>query len=802
MSSNASNSSYPNGQHSNGKYNGELKPKNAATAGLNKKNDDEIDLFHLFHIGWRYKWLMIIALTVGITVSYLMAEQATPIYRGDGSLMIAEARNRYSMAGSDISTLLTSNFGIGMGSTIANELQIIKSIRFNKDVAYNIIERADGDYEKYPITFFEEDDLDFELTPAKRAEFIAYRLIEGVRFDRVELDSDVLRVSFESPSRTEAAEVVNIIIDTYNEFSEYENRRMARQGLNFLERERDIVVASLQESEENLRNFMNTEGLVAIDEQSRKLVEMLSDLMIERQRAEVQKVTIDSAIENFSRELNSIGPGLADQVARSIAPKLSRFQFQQAELETERMLILSRNPSLRDNPQTEPRLASLDKQINDLENQIRDLVNEMIEQDERFIGFLGSSDGNLVNDLSKLRQNLLELEIESRQLEAQKSILDERIAVLERDFERLPDNMVTMARLQRQMKMNEDLFVLLSRQAAEVSIWEQTQLGYGRIVDYSPVPIRPVKPRKIFFLLAGFLIGGIVGVSIIVVRELTQTQITSIDKLRDAGYPVLTVVPDLNQVIQKQFAGRKTVELGSNKVSTDLITLLDPISPASESYRRLFNNIIYSQPDVSYQTLITTSAGQSEGKTIIMCNLGIVMAETDHKVVIVDADFRRPRIHQQFGLQKTPGVSEWLFHDNELEEVIEPSVVPGLDTITAGRSVKNPANLVQSKRMKELISELKKRYDFVLIDVPPFGILSDAAPLMNMADGIVLISRFGVTRNIDFTLTIENLQNIKVPIIGTAMTAFDYDKSTDYGYKKDYYKNSYMNYNKYVTEEK
>jgi len=241
--------------------------------------------------------------------------------------------------------------------------------------------------------------------------------------------------------------------------------------------------------------------------------------------------------------------------------------------------------------------------------------------------------------------------------------------------------------------------------------------------------------------------------------------------------------------------------MGDVKISTDLITLLDPISPASESYRRLFNNIIYSQPDLTYKTLITTSSGQGEGKTTIMCNLGVVMAESDHKVIIVDADFRRPRIHSEFGVSKSPGVSDWLFNDIELEDVISSTVVPGLDVITAGKGVKNPANLVQSKRMKVLISELKKKYDYVLIDVPPFGILSDAAPLMNVADGILLISRFNVTRNMDFEITIENLQNINIPIIGTAMTAFDYEQSTDYGYKRDYYKNSYANYNKYVQNE-
>lgn len=801
MKNNSSRSDSPNGSYKNGKYNGELLPNKSTNPATKKSNQDEIDLLHLFHVGWRYKWLLVITLLAGTIASYFLAQNATPIYRGEGSLIIAEARNRYSMAGSDLSTLLTSNFGIGMGSTIANELQILKSRRFNQRVARNLIEIANGNSELYPLTHFEFDDPEFELTDEEKLNIVTSRLIDRVNFTRIDLESDVISITFESPSRAEAARVVNLVIDTYSSYSEFENRRMAREGLNFLERERDDVIINLKNSEENLRDFMNREGLVVLDQQSRKIVDMMSELMMERQKATVMYATVNAALVSYQTELNEIRPGLADQIVRSVAPKLTRFQFQLAELETQRMRLLSENPHLRENPGAEPQIARLDALIAEVSREIRVLVNEILDEDERFLGFVGSNDGNLGSDLALFRRKLLELEIEKKQLESQLDVLNSNISLLEVEFERMPDHMVTMARLQRDMKINEELFVLLSRQAAEVSIWEQTQLGYGRVVDYAPIPKDPVKPRKLFFLLAGFILGGIVGVGIIIVRELSQTQITSIERLREAGYPVLTVVPDMTDLVQKQFGGRPFVEIGDQKISTDLITLIDPISPISEAYRRLFNNIIYSQPDINYKTLITTSSGQGEGKTTITSNLGVIIAESDHKVILVDCDFRRPRLHNEFGLDKNMGASDWLFGDLELDEVIKPSIVPGLDVITTGRGVKNPANLVQSKRMKELITLLKERYDYVLIDVPPFGILSDAAPLMSMADGIVLISRFNVTRNVEFGITVENLQNINVPIIGTAMTAFDYNQSTDYGYKKDYYKNSYANYNKYVQNQ-
>ena len=799
MSNTPHNSNYSaNGHHhsSNGEHG---KPATGLQPN-DQEDDDIIDLSKLFRIGWHYKWILVFCILAGTIGSYVASQYMTPIYRSEGKLMIQEMRNRYTYGGSDISSLMSTAFGVGMGSTLSNELAVLQSRRFMDMVAENYISKASTDLNRFPL-------MDGGLDENENQQFatqtqIANRIRVRVNFSRVDQQTDVVNVVFESSSSEESALVVNTIIDTYNEFSTVENRRMSREGLQFLQGERDQVLADLNESEELLRDFMNREGLVALEEQSKLLINILTSLETELRTAEVEKSAVEAGLANYRAELETIRPGLGEQIIQSYAPRISRLQFEISELFTERELLLSRNPFLRETPEAEPRLAEINRRINDLEERVRETVNTLMEQDERYLGMIGSFDGNLIQSLSDMRKTVLELEVKEQQLNAQVDVLGTKIESLEGDFSRLPDNMVAYGRLRRNVELNTELYVLLERQAAEVAIWEQTQSGFGRLLDYGVVPERPVKPRVPLIMIFGFLLGGIVGVGYVTARELSRTSITSVDELRSKGLQILAVVPDLKEVIKKNFQGKPTQQVQGRNISTDLITFLDPISPASESYRRLFNNILYSEPDKDYRTIIVTSAGQGEGKTTTLTNMAITMAETGKKVIILDCDFRRPKIHKTFGVSQDRGVSDWLFSENTLDEVVKETVVPGLEIITAGKKVLNPANLVQSKRIKELIEDLRDTYEYVLIDTPPYGIITDAAPLMRHSDGVVVVSRFGATRHSDVDHTIENLNNIRVNILGAVLTAYDPSKSTGSYYYSEYYKYSYKNYDRYIEEDK
>ncbi|KAB3583730.1 CpsD/CapB family tyrosine-protein kinase, partial [Phocaeicola vulgatus] len=177
---------------------------------------------------------------------------------------------------------------------------------------------------------------------------------------------------------------------------------------------------------------------------------------------------------------------------------------------------------------------------------------------------------------------------------------------------------------------------------------------------------------------------------------------------------------------------------------SDLITISNPKSPVAEAYRTLRTNIQFSNIDGNLQTICVTSSGPGEGKSTTISNLAETFAQAGNRVAIIDCDLRKPRLHRIFKLTNTKGVTTLLSGQSEIEDVIQ---VAGSDltVITSGPIPPNPSELLGSKRMKDLLEVLKKRYDIVLIDAPPVGLVTDAAILSAIVDGIILVVASGKT---------------------------------------------------------
>jgi capsular exopolysaccharide synthesis family protein len=794
------NGTTPNGQSGNsGRYRGEYPATQYNGTGFSGFNEssDEIDLRQVFGLLWHNKIIIVAAVIIGALSALFYAQAQIPIYESNGSLQISEAGLRYSMAGSDISNLLVSNFGIGMGSTIENEIHILRSRTFTRELAQRLHdERFQPDGRLFPLLWEEFPD-DSTLVDS---EVVFRRLMGKIEFSRADRSSNLLRVAFRSPSPYEASRVVDMAIETYTDVSTRINRSQARNAIEFLNSELDKVSTQLESSEEALREFMNDNQLVQLDTQSNQLISTLSALEAEAKGLNVQLVGVNSSLEAYKVELDRLTPGLSEQISQGVSPRLNQLQIHLAERETQLTLLYARNPDLRDRPD-DPAVVGIMQQIVAIREQVGQLTNELIQSDTG-IGFLSSTDGNVASRFLELRNRVLTLEIQKLQYEAQQRLLETRVTELQRIFDDLPDNMIEMARHRRNMQMSERLFMLISQQAAETALWEQTQSGLARIVDMSNIPRVPVEPRKNLIILIGLMLGGIVSVGFVGIREFLRQEISSIDKLMKKGYPILAVVPDMTKQIKQNFDGSEYVTIRGKTISTSLIMVLDSISPIAESFRRLQSNVLYSQPDNPLKTIIVTSANKSEGKSTVSTNLAIALAEAGRKVLIVDFDFRRPRIHSILGLQQEPGSMDILFNNAKVEDIIQPTLIPNVFALTSGKRPPNPAEITRSAKLRELVRNLKSEYDHIIIDSPPFGIISDAAPLIQESDGVVLAVRFNQTKSPELDLTVDNLSKVKANVIGTVMTAFDPKQSTGYYYTSYYYKYAYESYDKYHEKAK
>lgn len=774
-------------------YKGEIIPE---SYGYNAQYlEDEVgsgDIRKLLYTLWHYKWLILLMTAIGGGAAWYYTQIATPIYKADGSMQISSPQQA-GRPTDNLSTFLQSNYGFGMSSTLDNEIQVLRSRTFARQVATRLhSEQQTPGEELFPIMYTEYPD-----DPTMVDEETVYRRLSGrIDVQRADRTSDMVILSYESPSPQEAARVIDLAIQTYSDVSVDMSRQQARSALDFLSGEMERVNVTLGDAEDDLQGFMNQQNVVKLDEQATQLISAISSLQAEVQSAEIRLTSVQASLRTYRQEVNSISPGIAEQLTASIAPRLAQLQMALAEKETEKVLLMSRNPGITND---DPALRDINIQINGIRTEIGNIAAEFISDDPTRIGFVGSADGNLATRLASLRETILTLEIEETQLQAMMNLFRQRLGEYDRQFNAIPDNMLELARRQRDLEMNEKLYLLIAEQAAETALWEQTQTGLGRVIDLAEVPERTVRPRKSIVYLIGLGIGFGLAVGFIFMRDVIHNEINSIEKLEAKNVTLLTIIPDIHRIGKKSMKDRSTVLVKGVPISTELSMVIDSISPVSEAYRRLQSNVIYASPDHSLKTIVVTSANKGEGKTTVASNLAIALAEAGKSVVILDTDFRRPRVHEVFGSAKEPGVIDVVFNESEFVDAIQPSIIPNVHLMVSGKRPPNPVEVSRSERLREIITLLEQKYDHVIIDTPPFGIISDSAPMIVKSSGVIVCCRFNQTKDPEFDILLKNLNQINSNILGVALTAFDPKKAAGSYYSSYYYKYNYEGYGKYQS---
>ncbi len=762
----------------------------------NTSAEEDIDWKKAFYILWNRKWIIGGAILICGLLAGIYAFTRMPIYQSHGMMIIKNSQGSGALSEGGIGSLLSSTFGLGSGSTFENEMQVLKSRRLSEMVADSLLEiRIMPNGLPFPVLYKSYP----ENSAIVSQDTVAARIREHINFRRVEPKANVVSIAYESPSPYEAARIVNLTMNLYQVLSTRQTRKAAHSAVVFLKKERKRIKENLDQAEKRLREFMNKSNLVQVDAQTKVLIEQMAALEAKRQQARAKLVAVNAALNQYEKRLNSIKPGLAEQYAKAIGPKIKKLQFAKSELEVRKIKLLTKNPQL---TQESPQITEIERKIDSYESRIEEYTQNLIEKSDQYLGFLGGAEAGIAEGISKLNQKLIELQVQKAQLESQIDIISAQLEEQERFFRNLPDNIIRLAQLKRDLKISEELFVTVSKQYAETALWEQTQFGKGRIIDLAFIPKVPVEPRKKLIILIGLVIGGLSSIGYVLTRDAFDTTIDGVEKMRKLPVPLISVVPSMTEHIKEHNNGAKKVRVNGSKLSTDLITILDSISPISESFRRLQNNLIYSNPDTNLKSIMVTSSGKGEGKTTTIANLGVVLSEAGFETLIVDTDFRRPNLHNMFGDKKTPGIVDVLFDDTTLREAVQETVSPELSILTSGRRPPNAAAITQSRAFLEMIHNLKKHYDFLLIDTPPIGIITDAAAMIRQTDALVVVAKFGETTEVQLKQTLNELRHLNANVMGTVLTSFDHTKSTDYYLNSKYYKEVYKDYDTYKEGDK
>ncbi len=230
----------------------------------------------------------------------------------------------------------------------------------------------------------------------------------------------------------------------------------------------------------------------------------------------------------------------------------------------------------------------------------------------------------------------------------------------------------------------------------------------------------------------------------------------------------------------------------ADQTATELITTASK-SPFAEAFRTLRTNINYAGLDKPYRIILVTSAGPGEGKTTVTSNLGVVMAQVNKKVLIVDCDLRRPNAHKVFGLNNSAGVTQTLINDADPKVLAQETQIPGLYVLTSGPIPPNPAELMGSHRMQALLSRAVEGYDFVLVDSPPVNMVTDALLLSSMVNGVLMVVQSGDTRIEHAKEALNKLNKVDAKMVGVILNDMDTSAGNYYYYNNYYYSDNKQN---------
>jgi non-specific protein-tyrosine kinase len=323
---------------------------------------------------------------------------------------------------------------------------------------------------------------------------------------------------------------------------------------------------------------------------------------------------------------------------------------------------------------------------------------------------------------------------------------------------------------------------LQANYAALLANTQQGAINALTIIENASIPTVPISSNKTTTILTSAAIGFVLAVSAAYFLEYLDDSVKSVDDVKKAGdISTLASIPNVK------------LEQGANR----LITSAQPRSPVSEIYRILRTNIQFSSVDNPPRKLLVTSANPGEGKTTIAANLAVVIAQAGHKVLLLDADLRRPMQHVVFDLNPKPGLTELLLENNlvddsddtvvPVEKFIQKTNTPNLHLMASGVIPHNPSELLGSFRMKAALDLLSSQYDFLIVDSPPILALADSLILSAQIDGVILVAQANRTKRRQLKLTVEKLQEVDAPLVGVTLNR---GSQKEEGYSYYYYQSN------------
>ncbi|MDR1153930.1 MAG: polysaccharide biosynthesis tyrosine autokinase [Bacteroidales bacterium] len=541
----------------------------------------------------------------------------------------------------------------------------------------------------------------------------------------------VLGLSSSGESAQKEADYLNTLMDVYIQNGLDEKNQTSTNAIQFIDQQLGYVTDSLKRTEDVLQSFRMSNKLLNLSQEGSAVFDRLTGLQSERFALTTQLNYYDYLKEYMGNDRNFgqvVAPsiiGIADPLLNSLVNKL-------VELGTQKTRLVHGG-----DPENNPLVKIADVQINSVLGSLRENVKQLI------------TTANL----------------------SMKDVND-RISQVERELVKLPATERQLLNIQREYNVNNETYNFLLKKRADAAISKASNVADNKVLDYAmsqnAIQISPKRSRNIMIAVA---LGILIPLALIFIIDFFNQIINDLQEIK-----TVTDVPVVGMI-------------GHNDKDSEVPVAENPASPLSESFRALRTNLHYILRDKSNKVINVTSTVSGEGKTFISINLATIIAHSGKKALLMGLDLRKPKINQIFNIDNHDGISTYLIGDSKYEDIIHSTNISNLYIAPSGPVPPNPAELIDTPEMKQLVEKVSDEFDFIVIDTPPVAVVVDSLLLAQFSDVNIFVVRQNYSSK--DSLLLANDLHQRPEIKGLGLVVNDIHRGSSYGLGKYRYSYNY-----------
>jgi capsular exopolysaccharide synthesis family protein len=717
-------------------------PEPEGYAHAASQGEDEIDLRAYWRVIVRRRWIILSVFAAAVILTLLVTLRQTKIYAATTTLIIDINAPRV-LNKEDVQEVVESGSGGYWYTKEYYETQY--KVITSRAVAQRVIDKLQLARD---LRFLGLD----EIKDDKKVEEELEKLDPAIVLqDRLKVlpvkDSRIVRIQVEDRDPTWAATIANAVAEAYITENLSVRSSMTQSASDWLETQLADLETKLSKSADDLFKFKQANDIVATSWEDRQ--SMVSQRLVAVNDALTKARVTKAQLESRNEQIVALADALAkgDPAAEAFAILNQSRTVQELKIRYFDARVECADMGARylsDHPKLESCEAKVNAAREGLAGEVRTILDgarreyEEASQTERKLSRLFDETKTDAFGLNQHEKAYLELK-------------------------RTHDN-------------NQRLYELVLQRLKETGVTGMMQMSNVRILDRAEPPEMPAWPRSFRQLALAMLLGMAGGVGLAFLLERLDASVTTREQIEDRlGLTFLGIIPRIEP---------------KDAATPQLRVFSAPTSVAAECVRSIRTNLLFMSPDKPLRTILVTSSGPSEGKTTTAAALAAAMAGGDTRVLLVDADMRRPLVHKVFGVECNSGLSSLILGDGSLEQTVTRTEIPNLDVLVCGPIPPNPAELLHTSAFSSLLQEMARRYDRIVIDSPPAGVVADAVIMATQVDGTLIVLKAGRTSRDAIARTTRSLIDVKARLFGAVLNDVDLEDQR-YGQYYSYYRTRY-----------